>query len=349
MLLKSFLLMVALYGCASAQIAFDTAYRYDAVDSLIMRGIAHVYEENFDGAFAVFDSVISADSSSLRGYFFMTAAYNNLKGDYKNRSYIPLFIKYLDKTIRLGKLKEKSGRANAEDLFYYGSAIGYRAIFKSHAGDWFGALKDGLKGRSLMKSAVRADSSNRDILLGLGFYDYWRSAATKAFNWLPFFPDSREKGISQILVAADSGKFASLEAINSLMRIYVDYKEYDRTVELWENSLKDINPLDPYGLYWLGQAYYCLGQYEKSLDCYQKILSIYLKSPYYDLAGEMESRFYIGQSLFHLGRYDEAVRELSISSKQARSLKGREDVEEALKNVDKLLRDAQDNMVNASQ
>jgi hypothetical protein len=52
--------------------------------------------------------------------------------------------------------------------------------------------------------------------------------------------------------------------------------------------------------------------------------------------------------LSRLGQYDEAVGQLEISSQLAKQLKGRKDIEEALKNVDSTLKDARKKALGVS-
>jgi len=345
---KIIILSLVVSVSASAQMMLNPEYTYNNADSLLWRGIARVYNERFDAALTTFDSVIQIDPSSPRGYFFVAAAYSNLTGDYRNLSYESKFQERVNEAIEIGEAKDKSGTATAEDLFYYGGAVGYRGIYRSFTGDWIGAFKDGLKGRSLLKRSFEADSTNKDIYLGLGTYDYWRSAMTKILWWLPFFSDKRQKGIDETLIASEHGKFAGIEAKYALMRIYFNYKKFDKLFELWENKLKGVNPTDPFSNYWLGQAYLETEQFDKALQSFETVLNVYLESPYYDQGGEMECRYYIGLALSRLGQYDEAVGQLEISSQLARQLKGRKDIEEALKNVDSTLKDARKRALDAS-
>jgi tetratricopeptide (TPR) repeat protein len=326
---------------AFSQPDYHPDYVYDPVDSLIWAAIVQVDAEKFDSALDIFDRVIKADSTSPRGYFFVAATYSNLAADYRNFSYEADFLEHVNRAIEIGRLKEESGQATAEDLFYYGGAVGYRGIFKSFNGDWWGAFKDGLKGRSLLGKALEADSSYKDIYFGFGTYDYWRSAKTKILWWLPFFSDKRDQGIEETWRAIRDGKFASHEGRYALIRIYFDYGKYDKVLSHWENEVKRFNPQDPFSLYWVGQAYMKVGQFENALSSFETILSVYIKSPYYDPAGEMECRYYIGLCQSELGEYRKSLDHLLIASVMAESLNGRKDIEEALKNVEPLIRSVQ--------
>ena len=294
--------------------------------------------EQFDSAMALFQTVILADTSSPKGYFFVAAVFSNLVSDYRNFAYKSQFYEHVDKAIEIGELKEKSGDFTAEDLFYYGGAVGYRGIFRSFDGDWWGAFKDGLRGRSLLGKAFEADSSYKDVYLGLGTYDYWRSAKTKVLWWLPFFSDKRDEGIEEIEIAIKFGKFSSHEGKYTLMRIYFDYGEYDKAIEHWENEVKQLNPEDPFSHYWLGRSYIMKERFDKALISFETILSVYLRSPYYDPGGEMECRYFIGLCYDKLGKLDEAKWQLEIAAEMAEQLLPRKDLKEIMIEIAPLLK-----------
>jgi tetratricopeptide (TPR) repeat protein len=339
---RTLFILFCFFSPGLSRVNFNPRYIYDSTDSLLMRGISLVYEEKFDDALAAFDSVIRIDPESPRGYFFVAACYNNLMSDYKNVSCEPPFRKHVEQAIKIGEARKKSGKATAEDLFYYGGAIGYRGIFRSFNGDWVGAFTDGLKGRGLLNDSFRADSTNKDIYLGLGTYDYWRSAKTKLLWWTPFFGDKRQQGIDETKIAAADGKFSSVEADYSLIRIYYDYGKYDSLINHWENSCKKFNPQDPYALYWVGLGYIKKKDYPKALACFQTVLDSYFNSPYYDSAGEMECRYYMGFCQYFIGDHEAAQKNLAIASNFAKHLRDRKDAKEAIDNLDNFLEKIQE-------
>jgi len=330
-------LICVLYSTAFSQQGYNPSYVYNAQDSLIWQAIVQVDAEQFDSALVLFHRVIEADTASPKGYFFTAAIYSNLTTDYRKFGLKSEFYKHVDKAIGIGELKDEGGRATAEDLFYYGGAVGYRGIFRSFDGDWWGAFKDGLRGRGLLSRAFEADSSYMDIYLGLGSYNYWRSAKTKVLWWLPFFSDKRALGIEEIKKAIKYGKFASHEGKYALMRIYCDYGKYDMAVEHWNQNVKQLNPADPFSHYWLGLSYIGNSNYEKALISFETILSVYIRSPYYDPGGEMECRYYIGLCRHKLGDLEQAVKQLRLASLIAEQLPERKDLQEVLPLISPLL------------
>jgi len=301
-------------------------------DSILLKGISLVHQERFDEALILFDSVIAMAPEKPVGYFFKAGVYSNLAGDYRNLNYSDRFQVFINQAVKIGEELDKSGKATAEDLFFYGGALGFRGIYKSYYGDWVGAFKDGLKGRGVLDRALKMDSTNYDIYYGLGMYDYWRSVKTRILSWLPFFPDKRRSGIEKVFLAIQKGKFVRDEAKYALLRVYDNEKDYKNIMYLWENYLKAVNQDDPYALYYVGRAQANLDSFPEAIRSFEKILDVYEKSPYYDEAGKLDVYYNIGVFYYRWGRYEQALAYLTEAKDLAVKLKDRKDVEEAVNN-----------------
>lgn len=309
-------------------------------DSLLLKGIALIHKEKFDQALKLFDSLVSLAPDKPVGYFFKAGTYSNLAGDYRNLNYTDRFQESIDKAIKVGETLDKSGRATAEDLFFYGGALGFRGIYKSYYGDWVGAFKDGVKGKGVLNRAFKMDSTNYDIYYGLGMYDYWRSAKTKILSWLPFFPDKRRSGIEQVFLAIQKGKFVKDEAKYALLRVYDNEKDYKNVLFLWENYLKTINPDDPFALYYVGRAQANLDSFPEAINTFEKLWDVYQKSPYYDEGAKLDVYFNIGVTYYRWGRYNKAVEYLAVARELAGRMKNRKDLEEAVGKSDEFYKKA---------
>jgi len=324
--------ILTLLICATACMHSSPDSRAQSIDSLLLEGISLVHQEKFAEAFDLFDSTIAIAPDLPVGYFFKAAAYASLASDYRNLTYSDTFFTYIDQAIDIGKAREESGQASSEDIFFYGGAVGFRGIYKSFMGDWFGAFKDGLRGKSILKNAQEMDSTNYDTYYGLGAYDYWRSAKTKILWWLPFFSDNRQKGIDQIYLAIEKGKLVKNEAKYALLRIYDNEKDYEAIIKLWDNYLKEINPDDPFALFYLGRSLAELQRFEEAIDIFNRLLNFYSRSPYYDPGAELDVYYNLGVFYYKWGKYEEAVKHLSLAKDLAKPMSSRKDIKEAVEN-----------------
>lgn len=306
--------------------------RSQSIDSLLLKGIDLVHHEQFEEAFTLFDTVIARAPDKPVGYFFKAAAYSNLAADYRNLSYSDTFFKYIDKAVEIGRNRKNSGQATAEDIFFYAGTMGFRGVYKSLYGDWWGAFKDGLRGKGIMEEAFRMDSTNYDVYYGLGVYNYWRSAKTRILWWLPFFSDKRKLGVEQIYIAINKGQLVRSEAKYALLRIYDNEKDYESILALWDNYLVSINPDDPFALYYVGRALARLKRFEEAVDVFNRLLDIFINSPYYDPAAELDVYYNLGVFYYEWAKYDQALKYLSLAKDLAEVMAYRRDVEEAVDN-----------------
>jgi len=194
----------------------------ELVDSLILTGIDQIHQENLGEAIKTFKELIKLKPDKPVGYFFIAGAYRTIMYDYRSLTYQQEFEEYVQKAIDIGKNLTESGDATSEDYFYYAGALGYLGIFKSDLGSWWSAFRLGLRAKGVMEKALEMDSTNYDAYFGLGTYHYWRSVKTKIFWWLPFISDDRAKGISEIKLAIEKGKYSGREGKYSLLVVTGD-------------------------------------------------------------------------------------------------------------------------------
>ena len=307
----------------------------DDVDSTIRAGIDLVHKEKFNEAIAEFGKLIQKYPDAPVGYFFIAASYQSLIDDYRNENYKKDFEQYVDTAIAKGQRKTDIDSSSAEDHFYLGGSYGYRGIYKSFRGDWWGAFKDARKAKSHLDEALRINSELYDCYFGLGAYHYWGSIKSRIFWWLPFIGDDREKGIEQYKLAAEKGRYAVDEAKYGLLRVYIEEKRYQEALALAE-ALKSINPDDPFLLWMTGQAYMGLGNWDEALKDYQRLLEYFKSSPYYDLMAEVECRYWLAYVYYQKAQYPESLENLGIVLANKKKVEDNDYSEPILKGAEKL-------------
>ena len=278
----------------------------DKVDSIIQKGIDLVHQEKYDEGIAEFRKVIDLYPDEPVGYFFVAASYQNLIDDYRNEKYRPEFEKYIDLAIAKGRERLLHSENSAEHLFYLGGAYGYRGIYRSFKGNWWGAFRDARKAKPLLEKALQEKPDLYDAYFGLGAYHYWASVKSKLLSWLPFIGDDRKKGINQLNLAAAKGKYASLEAKYSLLRVHNEEKNYQAVIKLGE-ELRSVFENDPFRLWNSGLAYIGLKRWDEAFKTYETLLSFFKTSLYYHLAAEMECRYWLGYIYYQKGEYKKSL------------------------------------------
>lgn len=285
--MKSKILAILLFLCFYPL----TLYAQDR-DSIIFAGIDYIHQDKFDEGIAEFKKLIQLNPDDAGGYMYVAASFVSIIDDYRNPSYRGEFEKYINLAIQKGEERMNKGNYTAEDLLYLGGSHGYRGIYRSFNGDWWGAFWDGGKAKKFLEKGIETDSTYYDIYFGLGAYNFYRSIKSKMLWWLPFFGDKRKLGIEQTKLAIQKGKFTRDEAKYGLLRIYVENEQYDSALALADN-LKKLNADHPFLLWFLGQAQIKKGMYKDALESYQTLLKTFGASKYSTPRGMVEARYWI--------------------------------------------------------
>lgn len=287
------------------------AVNYSHIDSLTLKGVDLIHHHQFQEGINVFNEITSLYPEEPIGYFFVAAAYQTLIDAYRNEKYKADFEKYIRLAIKKSERKIKNSNPKAFDYFYAGASYEYRGIYRSFRGDWWGAFWDGGRGKKNMEKALEMDSTNYDIYYGLGTYYYWRSVKSKILWWLPFFGDQRKKGVEYTKLSIAKGRFAKDDAKWSLVRIYAEEKDYPEALN-WGDSIKLINPEDILSKWFVGRAYIGLGKWPEAEKTYFEIISLCKNSPYYDVAAEMEARYYLAFIYYNQNLIPKAMGQLGF-------------------------------------
>ena len=308
-IISRFLLCLISFFFFCSAFAFPEESNPD-LDSIISRGVDLIRWDKFDQGIAEFKKIIELYPDEPIGYFFVGASLQGLIDDYRNEEYNAECEKYINLAIEKGNSKVDENPNSALEHFYLGGALGYRGIYRSFRGNWWGAFRDGGKAYSHLKEALELDPHFYDAYYGVGAYHYWKSAKSKLFWWLPFFGDERKKGIQETMIAIQKGKYANTEAAMSLLRIYLEEKDYPAVLK-WSEEVKKINPDNPFRLWMIAYAYIGLKNWDEAQSTFLYLLNVLKSSPYYAAAGEYECRYWLAYTNFNLGNFQSAQQELN--------------------------------------
>jgi len=273
---------------------------------LVLDGIEATLNENYLYAESRFKKIISSDSQNPAGYFFLGALYQAEMMDYENDFKEEEFYSNLKTAIKLAKKRISCENDTPWDYLYLGNSYGYLGVYKARKGSWWSAFRNALEAKSAYKKAVELDSTLYDAYLGLGSYHYWTSFFTKSFAWLPFFADERKRGVEELKLAAEKSLFSKVAALNALIWIYINEKDYPKAIQLAE-KLQQEYPEGKIFLWALATAYYEKYDWDKAIECYTLITSKLKDNPeenYYNL---IECKYRIADSYFNSGDFAECI------------------------------------------
>ncbi len=284
-------------------------------DSLILKGADYIYNCQFDNASETFNEVIERYPNNPAGYFldamiewWKITTYRD-SHDYDN-----LFLKKIDRVIKICDdiLAKNSGDIGG--LFFKGGALGYRARYYVVRKSWFNAATDGYNAFKILLKSYEIASSNHDIMLGTGLYNYMAEYLPEEYPaikpLIAFIQNGDKKlGLLQLKAAAKYARYSSVEAKIALLQIYYEFeKDYPTALAI----AKELHLLYPnnsmihryYGRVLVTQWY--LNEFEKQ---WREMLIRYInKQPGYDVGTAREALYYIGYALMTRGKYDMALK-----------------------------------------
>ncbi len=274
--------------------------------------VENVMEWTINGQFAraehFLQKKIAATDSALAPCFYLSSVLNSKMTDRESYGEAPHFVRLLHFIIRKSTQSLQADPTDsllARLYFYRGSAYGYLAYYQGQTGQWFKALKNGLKAVDNLKKAVALDSTLYDAYLGLGTYKYWRSTKLKFALWLPFVPDTREEGIRDIKRALRSPSRGRYMAMHQLIYILTDYGKYDEALAYAQEAVKAF-PNSIFMQWAYAHTYFKAHRYPQALMAYEHLLELIEAQPEKNTSHWLACQVRIAEILRRLGRREQA-------------------------------------------
>ncbi len=320
--------------CAAAFILFPALSRAQWVgdstaEAHIQRGIGLIYNLAFDSARAEFRIVAKSHSSHPAGYFFLaTVEWWNILVDFDNTSRDDRLLSLLEKTIDICDKRLDKDPDDIAALFFKGGALGFRGRLFGNRSDWMKAANAGREALPIVQHAFALDPHNKDILLGIGIYDYYAAIIPEQFPivkpLMVFFPSGdKQRGSRELRAAADSGRYAAVEASYFLMQALQNFEHRPDEALTIALNLHQRFPENVVFHKYVGRCSATLGLWQESHAAWSEVLDrIRNHRAGYTVNVEREAEYYLGQyemerseydaALAHFYRCDELSRKLDI-------------------------------------
>ena len=179
------------------------------------------------------------------------------------------------------------------DRMMSGGFYGVRGMHSMRKKKYFSAVNDGWEALSLMKWIKKKEPDLADTDLGLGAYDYYRSAMTRSVSWLPFFPDKRKQGVKAMERALVDAQYVRPIVQLVLVYTYIDERRYDDAITLGEDLVAKY-PKNTLIRVQLGRAWSRKGKYSKAVEVFREVEEL---QPDNKVVG-----YYIGSNLMYEGK-----------------------------------------------
>ncbi|HQV32881.1 MAG TPA: tetratricopeptide repeat protein [Calditrichia bacterium] len=239
---------------------------------VVSRGTLLTYQNDFDGAEALFDSLCEAHPESPFGYFYRGATCQARMLDGERFWELENFKDLMAKTIDLAEDLRAERPEDPWFPFAAGSAYLYLGFMDTKKGGMWGAYRNTVKGVDLLEQALAIDSTFYDAYLGIGSFKYWKSSKAKSLTWLPFIDDERERGMEMVQIAIDKGMFTRTVGRDQLAWIYMDGKRYEEALELAGSNVS-LHPESRFFRWTYVEILFRMDRWEEAFPVYQGLLN----------------------------------------------------------------------------
>ena len=308
------------------------------VDQLILKGLDQLHDADYINTLETFSEVIKELPEHPVGYFFYAATIEWLIIDHRNFAYQSVFVDYIEQAIEKAKGMIDKNEKDPWGHFYLGAAYGFRGVFAADYGSIFTAYRDGVRSSKALQKAIELNPKIYDAYYGIGTIEFYKAHYLNKFLGIRDSKGTKEKGIGQVLTSIDRGKYSSVEASITLIRIYYE----DNRLEDMSKISKELTDRFPNYLaaYWfLARSYVDSGDTENMILTYRKIRELLNASSFSTAFSFVEVDYSLALYHYERGEYKEAYRYLKGSEKALGKIDDRmKYVRKYKKNAEKLLK-----------
>ncbi|MBI1802894.1 MAG: tetratricopeptide repeat protein [Ignavibacteriae bacterium] len=295
------------------------------------KGIDDVYDLKFDGARAEFKQIVNKQPDHPAGYFFLAMVdWWRIITDFDNTSYDERFLSELDHVIDLCDQRLDKNENDVAALFFKGGALGFRGRLHGNREDWVKAANDGRSAMPIVQKAYKLAPENKDILLGIGIYNYYAEIIPDKYSWVKpfmiFFPKGdKAKGIKQLHEASEHAAYANVEATYFLLQLLQNYEErYSEALPIAQ-KLYARYPNNVIFHKYVGRCLSAVGRWNDMHDTYGDIQHmVEQKKTGYDAYTEREAHYYLGLYEMNGTHYDAALSHFYRADELSRTLDHKE-------------------------
>jgi len=272
----------------------------------ILAGINLLYERRFDEAEALFRQVTSRSPERPIGYFYLAMVdWSRMASGFWSPETINEYLKRVDRTISVARERIEEGKADTHDYFYLGGALGFKGRFELSQGNWLSSFFFARSAIDALKTCLDMDPNNKDVLLGIGSFDYYTarlSGALKFLSYLLLHRGNKEEGLRKLNIAAREATYSATEAKSMLLHIYLFSEEdFEKSLIIAKELVEKYDENPRYKVL-KGVSYLRLGMEPQFRDVVHDLRQKALKAPSPATAALWERRALYLETIYDLFR-----------------------------------------------
>jgi len=236
-------------------------------------GLELIYQREHQLALRHFREVGELYPDSPIGPFGRSVVYQSMMLENFDYGYRDTYRVEADKALERVERALKSPQQKAWHTFIYAGVIGLDGLDRVREGDYLTAFNKGWDAVESMKKAKALAPDFADPDLGVGIYNYWRTAITERVDFLPRCGDHRAEGLAQMERARDEGLLVWAGASFALAYTYMEEREYDKAIAECL-ALKQEYPNSIINNMLLGRIYTKSKDYDAALAAFEEIRQV---------------------------------------------------------------------------
>jgi tetratricopeptide (TPR) repeat protein len=162
---------------------------------------------------------------------------------------------------------------DAWEHFIYGGVLGVDSIHTMRKGSYLTALNRGIEAMKSVNKAKELAPEFKDVLLGDGLYNYWRTIITRSVKGMPDFGDNRSKGIELMQTVEREGIFLGPAASFALTYTWLEEGALKRALAT-ALSIQQRYPNNVVNNLLVGRLYMYRRMYSNSEQTFLELLKI---------------------------------------------------------------------------
>ena len=191
----------------------------------ILLGTTYLYNRDFHRAEALFLKTIAQDPDHPSGYFYLAmVSWSQLAAGFWTDEVLGQFEARIDRAVDAARRWVDRNESDAQAHFYLGGALGFKGRYLLMQQSYFSAFMAALRAVEALETCLKLDPDNRDVLFGLGTFEYYTAKLSGILRFLSGFlihaPD-RAEGLRKLHLAAEEGSATRFEAKSLLLHIYL--------------------------------------------------------------------------------------------------------------------------------
>lgn len=243
-----------------------------AVNTQILKGVHLLYDRRFEAAETLFEAAKAESPQKAAPYFYLSmVSWSRLTAGFWSPDQVVQFKERLDCTVSVARDRIEKEKADSFTYFYLGGALGFDGRFELMKGNWITSFFLASDAIDALKTCQEMDPENKDVLLGLGTFDYYTarlSGVLKFLTYLLLHEGDKAAGLRKLTMAANEAVYSATEAKSMLLHIYLFLENDVLKACKLSKALSDTYTLNPRFRVLQGVSLIRLGRHEQ----YQEIL-----------------------------------------------------------------------------